>query len=131
TAPAFHVAELDSLVARLAGMPDDERRRELALLHARDVAELRARLEPRVSIIHAGSREIVRVTQPSLTARNHLALEIGYDSARAAGKIVGRAVAVDARGQAPIDATIRLATDAPAPTPLGRREGLDRRCARA
>src|SRR5205823_4009665 len=57
TAPAFHVPELDSLVVRLSALPADERRRELALLHTRAVAELRARLEPTVTIIHAGSRD--------------------------------------------------------------------------
>jgi hypothetical protein len=126
TAPPFHMAELDSLVARLSGLPDDERRRELALLHARDVAELRGRLEPRVSLVRAGNRAIVRVTQPSLTARNHLGLEFSVDTTRVAARIVGRTVVLDARADGPIDLTIRLATDARPLTPLTRGEIFDR-----
>ena len=128
TAPVFHMAELDSLVARLASLPDDERRRELALLHARDVAELRARLEPRVTLVRAGSRQIVRVTQPSLTSRNHLGLEIGFDSTRVAARIVGRMIALDARteGGGPMDLTVNVSTDARPLTPLSRGEIFDR-----
>ena len=126
TAPAFHVAEEDSLVSRLNGLPADERRRELGLLHARDVSELRARLEPRVTLARAGAREIIRVTKPSLTGRNHLGLEIAYDTTRAIGKIIGRAVALDARGTGPIDLTVRVATDARRLTPLSRGEIFDR-----
>ena len=126
TAPAFHVAELDSLVARLSVLSTDERRRELTLLHARDIGELRSRLEPTVSIVHAGARDIVRVTQPSLTSRNRLGLEIAIDTSRAAVKIIGRSVAVDARGSGPLSLTIRIATDAAPLTPLSRGEIFDR-----
>ena len=126
TAPAFHVAELDSLIARLGGLSNDERRRELALLHARDMGELRARLEPTVAIVHAGTRDVVRVTQPSLTGRNHLALEIAVDTSRATVKIAARSVAIDARGPGALPLTIRIATDAAALTPLIRTDIFDR-----
>jgi hypothetical protein len=126
TAPAYHVAELDSLVARLRGLPDDERRRELALLHARDIAELRARLEPSVSIVRAGTRQFVRVTQPSLTGRNRLALEIAIDTTRATASVAGRAVTIDVRGDSRLELTVRVATDATPLTPLARSEIFDR-----
>ena len=126
TAPAFHVAELDSLVARLNGLSNDERRRELALLRARDMRELRGRLEPNVSIVRAGARDIIRVLQPSLTNRNHLALEIAVDTSRAAVKTVGRSVAIDARAAGPVPLTVRIATDAAALTPLSRTDIFDR-----
>ena len=126
TAPSFHVSEEDSLVARLSGMPDAERRRELALLHARTVGELRGRLEPHVAIVSAGARKIIQVTKSSLTGRNHLILEIGFDSARVASRAAGRAVALDARGDGPIDLTVRVASDARPLTPLSRSEIFDR-----
>jgi hypothetical protein len=126
TAPAFHVSEEDSLVARLSGMPDEERRRELALLHARTLTELRGRLEPRVTIVSAGARKVIEVTKSSLTGRNHLVLQISFDSARVASRIVGRSIALDSRGEGAIDLTIRVATDARPLTPLSRGEIFDR-----
>ena len=126
TAPSFRVSEEDSLVARLSGLPEDERRRELALLHARTVSELRGRLEPRVSIVNAGARKIIQVTKSSLTGRNHLMLEIGFDSARVASRTVGRSLALDARGDGPMDLSISVATDARPLTPLSRGQIFDR-----
>ncbi|MFL5612636.1 MAG: hypothetical protein ACJ796_03140 [Gemmatimonadaceae bacterium] len=126
TAPPFHIAELDSLVRRMASLPATERRVELALLHARTLGELRGRLEPTVTIVHAGSREIVRVVQPSFDARHAMSLEIGVDSTRAQTKLVGRAVFIDSRSDAPIDLTIRVATNSAPLTPLTRAEIFDR-----
>jgi hypothetical protein len=126
TAPPFHVAELDSLVHRLAALPEAERRPQLALLHAHTISELQSRLEPTVTVVRAGSRQIIRVVQPGLDARNTLSLEIGVDSTRALVRTIGRAVAIDARAAGPIDLTIRVATNAPALTPLARSEIFDR-----
>ena len=126
SAPAFHVAELDTLVHRMAALPEKERRGELALLHARTIGELRARLEPSINIVHVGSRDVIRVVQRSLDARNTLAIEIGVDTTRARVRQVGRAVDVDAKSGAPIELSIRVATDAAPLTPLTRSEIFDR-----
>jgi hypothetical protein len=126
SAPAFHVAELDSLVHRMAALPESERRAELALLRARTIGELRGRLEPSVSIVHAGSRDIVRVVQRSLDARNTLAIEIAVDTTRARTRQVGRAIEIDARAAAPIVLAVNVSTDATPLTPLTRSEIFDR-----
>src|SRR3954467_1597384 len=126
SAPAFHVAELDSLVHRRAALPESERRAELALLRARTIGELRGRLEPSVSIVHAGSRDIVRVVQRSLDARNTLAIEIAVDTTRARTRQVGRAIEIDARAAAPIVLAVNVSTDATPLTPLTRSEIFDR-----
>jgi len=126
TAPAYHVAELDSLVARMSALSALERKHELLLVHARTISELRSRLEPSVTIVKSGSREIVRVVQLGLDARNVLALEISIDSARGHAQKIGRAVAIDGSGTAPVELTIRVATNAPALTPLSRSEIFDR-----
>ena len=126
TAPAFHVAELDSLVHRMAALPERERRVELALLRARTIGELRSRLEPSIGIVHAGSRDVVRVVQRSLDARNTLAIEIAVDTTRARVRQAGRAITIDAKTNAPIELTIRVATDARPLTPLTRSAIFDR-----
>jgi hypothetical protein len=125
TAPPFHLAELDSLVSGLATLTDGEQRRELALLDARNLDELRTRLEPRVRVTRSGGRQIVLVTQSSIDAKNVMALEIGVESARATAHLDGRAVAIDASGTEPVQLTIRVATDAAALTPLTRAEIFD------
>jgi hypothetical protein len=126
TAPAFHVAELDSLVHRMAALPEAERHVELALLRARTMGELRGRLEPSVGIVHAGNRDVVRVVQRSFDAKNTLAIEIGVDTTRARVRQVGRAITVDAKTAAPIELAVRVATDATPLTPLRRSEIFDR-----
>jgi len=126
TAPAFHMAELDSLVARLSGLPAAERRRELALLNARDMADLRSRLEPRVTLVHAGTHATVHVAETSLTGHNHLGLDLTIDTTRASVEMVGRSVVIDTRGDDRIDLTVRVATDAAPLTPLTRAEIFDR-----
>jgi len=126
TAPAFHVAELDSLVHRMATLPEAERRIELALLRARTIGELRARLEPSIGIVHAGSRDVVRVVQRSLDARNTLAIEIAVDTIRARVRQAGRAFTIDAKVAGPIELAVRVATDAKPLTPLTRSEIFDR-----
>lgn len=126
TARPFHVAELDSLVQRMSGLPRAEQRRQLALLHASTLGELRSRLEPAVTIVRAGNREIVRVVQRSLDAHNVLALEIAVDSTRAQARMVGRAVSIDAKNGGPIELMVRVATDARPLTPLSRSEIFDR-----
>ena len=126
SAPAFHVAELDTLVHRMVALPEKERRVELALLHARTIGELRARLEPSINVEHVGSRDVVRVVQRSLDARHTLAIEIGIDTMRARVRQVGRAVDIEAKAGAPIELSIRVATDAAPLTPLTRSEIFDR-----
>ena len=126
TAPPFHVAELDSLVSRVATFPDAERRIQLALLHARTIGELRARLDPSVTIVKTGSRQIVRVVQSGLDNRNVLSLEITVDSTRALARMVGRAVAIDGRNGGPVELTIRVATNGRPLTPLSRSQIFDR-----
>src|SRR5438094_7135713 len=77
-------------------------------------------------MIHAGSRDVVRVTQARLTGRNRLGLEIAIDTSRATMKVVGRSVTIDARNGGPLSLGIRVATDARPLTPLTRAEIFDR-----
>jgi len=126
TAPPYRVAEMDSLVTRMAALSESERRHELLLVHARTIGELRGRLDPTVSIVKAGSRAVVRVVQSGLDGRNVLALEIGVDTVHAHPRQIGRSVAIDGVGTGPVELTVRVATNARALTPLSRSEIFDR-----
>ena len=126
TAPPYRVAEESLLVANVARLPAGERRHQLALLDARSVAVLRARLLPTLVPACTAAECVVRVERPSLDGRNHLALELRVDRRRADTRILGRTVAIESRSGAPVQLTVRIATDAAALTPLPRDSIFDR-----
>src|SRR5207247_8849679 len=73
-AAPFVPDELVQLVAKVERLPAAERRRALALLGARDVATLRARLEPSLTVEQTATTWQVRVAQPSLDGKHHLSM---------------------------------------------------------
>jgi hypothetical protein len=120
----FVPPELTQLVASIARLAPAQRRRRLALLGARDVATLRARLEPSLTIEQTDTSWLVRVTQPSLDGKNHLTLIVRGDPRRDRLAPVrgGRVVTIRSRTAPPrpIELAVEIATDGPALTPLGR-----------
>src|SRR4051794_14463027 len=85
----FVVAEIDRLLAALARLDAAERARQLALLHAGSLEELRARRSATVAVGDAaGARgagaeaAVVRVVQPTLDALDTLTLELRADPSR-------------------------------------------------
>jgi len=123
----YYVAEESTLVANVARLPADERQRELALLGAHGVGELRARLLPAIAACGAGC---ARIARPSLDGRNHLALELRADPRKVVLAVVGRTVTLQSRAGNTVDFTVRIATDGAPLTPLTRdsiftREFLD------
>ena len=123
--PGYQEGALVTMIADLAQLPEAERARHLALLGARDVEQLRARLAPAISATRSDSLATVRVTQPSFDARHQLVLELLFDGREASAQIVGPAVAVVSRNLAPVRLEVRLTTDADALTPLARGEIFD------
>jgi hypothetical protein len=139
TAPAYHVAEEDSLVARLAALPEVEQRRELSLLKAGSLGELRSRLEPKIWMLGgiratavkpsnarsaANNARTVLVQETSLDGKHHLSLEIISDSASSVRR-EGRSIAIDSHGNGPVELFIHVTTDAAPLTPLTRAEIFD------
>ena len=120
TAPPFRVAEESLLVASLARLPAGERRRELALLDATSLAQLRSRLEPTLATSASDTLVTVRVARPSLDGRTHLWLELRVDPRKAAARVTGRSVSIRARSGTSVSFAVRVATDAAALTPLPR-----------
>jgi len=119
-AAPYYVTEESLLVANLARLPPVERARELGLLRAKSLAALRARLQPRLAGACSPARCGVRVERRSLDGRNRLALELRVDPREAGMRVEGRSVSVWARRGSAIRLEVRIATDAPALTPLER-----------
>ncbi|AHG93807.1 hypothetical protein J421_6272 (plasmid) [Gemmatirosa kalamazoonensis] len=119
----FRVAEVDRMLAAIESLPPAERRSQLALLHAGDMRAAYARLEPTVTIRPAATRWIARFAQPSLDARDSLALEIEVDPRLVQATRDGRTLTLRARsGDARVPFTVRVATTGAALTPLAREE---------
>ena len=121
---SFVPPELTQLVASFARLTPAQRRRRLALLGARDVATLRARLEPSLTVEQTDTSWRVRVAQPSLDGKNHLTLVLRGDPRRArlAPAPGGRVVTIRSRNARPVEIAVEITTDAPALTPLGREQ---------
>jgi hypothetical protein len=123
-AAAFPRPELDTLIANLARLGDDERQRHLELLGATDIRELRARMIPAITRSEVDTSWIVVVDQPSFDGRSHLALELRVNRLAAHVQVSARTIVVRARSGAPINLAIRVTTSSAALTPLGREELL-------
>ena len=97
-AAAPYVVAPDSLlVANIARLPAGEQGRQLALLRARSVGELRSRLTPSITTHRAGGTWIVRIGRPALDGRSRLALELIGSSREEGARVLGRTVSIRAR----------------------------------
>lgn len=121
-ATAFPQSELRDLIANLERLHVAERGRHLALLSAGTVDELRARIEPQITRMVGDATWAVRITQPSFDGRTHLWLTLAGDARETGVTLAERAVTVRSRSGRPVQLAIRVTTDAPALTPLGRKE---------
>ena len=121
-ATAFPQSELLALITTLRRLGAAERARHLALLGAKTVDELRARLEPRLIAAKDDTTWTVRVEQPSFDGKTHLRLTLSGDTRETVAAVAGTHVTIRRPAGGTVRFTVRLTTDAPALTPLGRDE---------
>ncbi len=132
-AAAFPQAELSQLIDHVAKLKPAEQARHLSLLGVKNVEGLRARLLPHVvltpnpplRIAERGSADTtwsVRVEQVSFDGRNHLWLALEGDTRETVPALSGSTVTIRRPAGGPVRLTVRVTTDAPALTPLGRAE---------
>ncbi len=121
--PTFRLPEQEELIANLERLPPEERNQALNVLRARDVSDLRTRLQTRLFLGGTNLRAstMVTVTQPSLDAQTSLQLEIFVDPA-ASLSVAGPVLLARSLNGSPIRLRVRVTTDAPALTPLMRDE---------
>lgn len=117
-ATPFPRPELDSLIANLSRLQPAERKRQLGLLLARSVDDLRRRLAPTIYRMPA-TRVTIQIAQPSFDAKSHLWLTFEGDPGVTATLTRSTVTLRSARG-APVRFRVRVTTDAAALTPLGR-----------
>lgn len=121
-ASPFAVPEYTRLVAAMAQLPADERARELALLNARDLQQLRARLRPSMTVRRTASSWSAVVVQPALDARDTLVLELRADPRIVDARVTGDSVLLVARSGARVPFTVSITTTGRALAPLVARD---------
>jgi len=118
--PTFRLPEQEELIANVARLDPAERQRQLGMLNASYPADLAARLEPDLLTTGVRDRRGVTAFQQSLDWKTSLQLDLAVDPQDGAIQVVMPIVSIRANGNRPIRFTVRVMTDAPALTPLGR-----------
>src|SRR6266550_4055011 len=132
-ATPFPQPELSELIDHVAKLKPAEQARHLSLLGVRTIEALRARLLPHVVLtphppLRAAGRGSadttwsVRVEQVSFDGKNHLWLALEGDTRETVPALSGSTVTIRRPAGGPVRLTVRITTDAPALTPLGRAE---------
>jgi hypothetical protein len=118
--PPFILPELTDLIASLERLPAGERERHISALGATDVAELRSRLEPRVTLSEDGDAWAVLVEHTSLDGDTHLTVELSGDSDLSTASQLDDRILVQARSGERIELEVSVSTDSEPLTPLRR-----------
>ncbi len=125
-APPFVVAEESLLVAGVGRVPAEERGRHLELLRARNLGQLRARLQPIITVWRESGDTRARVERSSLDGRNRLVLELRAGPGVSLRRPTPRTLAFEADDGGSVQLGVTVVTDAPALTPLRREEIFNR-----
>src|SRR5256884_2762035 len=149
-AQPFVQRELTELIDHIAKLKGAERSRHLALLGAKSVEELRARLVPRIVLnpssplsaprrggqgvrtdsamrgaghaVRTDTTWVVEVEQASIDGRTHLWLSLQGDTRETVPTVSGNVVTIRRPAGGTVRWSVRVATDAAALTPLTRKE---------
>ena len=118
----MRLPEIDALLQSLESLDAAERTLHLALLHAGDVAELRARTKPTVVVRTEGDAIVGRVSQPALDAMDTLVLELRADPRRVAMDVAGDSLRLRALDGRTVPFRVRIVTSGATLTPLAREQ---------
>ena len=134
---AFPQAELAELIDHLAKLKGPERARHLALLGAKTVDALRARLAPTIGLtpssplsatrrrgqgVRTDTTWTVEVEQVSFDGKSRLWLSLEGDTRETVPTLAGNVVTIRRPAGGPVRLSVRVTTDAPALAPLTRGE---------
>lgn len=118
--PPYLEREYAELLRNLERLPSEERTRDLSLLNAKAIDELRSRLRPAITASRNGGRWVVSVVQPTFDGRNMLSLELSGDTASSRVGVSADSIALRAFDTGPFSFTVRIGTDSPPLAPLAR-----------
>jgi hypothetical protein len=125
-APPYVVASETTLVANIARLPAAEQRRQLTLLGARSITQLRSRLAPDISTHRSATTWTVRVAKTALDGKSRLSLEVIGDARSTAARVSGQTVELRALPGKALRYSVRVSTNGTALTPLARGDIFNR-----
>lgn len=118
----FLLEETRALLAALQRLPSATRRQHLSHLGAGSVATVRARTRPHLSTRRTATEWTLRVVQPSLDARDTIALEVRVDPRLVAASRDREAITLRAITGREVAFTLQVSTTGRPLTPLARDE---------
>jgi hypothetical protein len=118
----FRLAEMDSLLRSIARLPRADQREHLGFLNARDTLALARRLRPTLGLRGAGVVWVVTAVQPSLDARDTMAVAIEVDQRQVLATLVGDSLSLRSRRRGTVSFDVTITTTGDALTPLSRDE---------
>jgi len=120
--PAFSLPEIEGMLARVERLEPATRSQHLSMLGAPDVGTLRARGGPTVTTTVGDSVWTARIVQPSLDARDTIALELRADARAITASRAGDSISLRTRTGAQVRFSVRVSTTGRTLTPLTRQE---------
>ncbi len=120
--PPFVLPEMERLLGALSRLDAATRQRHLSYVNAASEQTLRARLQPTVTAGPRGAFWVARIVQPSLDARDTLALELRVDQSRVTAARAGDSISLAARSGSAVPFTVSISTTGRTLTPLTRQE---------
>src|SRR2546430_4921721 len=121
-APSSVQPELTELIDHVAKLKPAERARHLALLGVKSLEALGARLSPRMTLQHGDTAWIVAIEQPRFDGKTHLWLSLQGDTRETVPAVSGNVVTIRRPAGGAVRWSVRVTTDAPALTPLTRKD---------
>lgn len=118
----FHEPELLKLIENLRLLPEDVRARHLNLLNAKNVEELRSRMDPKISLSKTDSGPVAVIEQVTFDGRNHLQIELHAGSNQTIEILPSKILVRSAQGNSPIRLEVKIGTDSDFLHPLDRKE---------
>lgn len=122
SADPFVLPEMLRFTQAVARLDPVDRRRHLARLRVADLPTLRARLRPRLTETRSPHRFTLRVSQPSLDARDTIAVEILTDPRQVVATRSPGFLTLRARAGTTVPFTVRVSSTVRPLTPLARSE---------
>ncbi len=120
--PPFVLPEMERLLAAIGRLDGATQARHLSYLNAASISTVRSRLQPTMTAGPRGAVWVARVIQPSLDARDTLAIELSVDSRRVNAVRAGDSISFTARSGKAIPFSVAIYTTGKALTPLTRNE---------